>query len=144
MSEASSGRGLRRSNLVVVNDSGGRITSGTARKVGPCLWIQAIDFNQSNAILPVRAADDRGVGTRDQRRQDRRLAVIRRIKAAEFELGFLRLLPIIIRGDDCARLVVNAQGRIGEWSGYVRRGEARAEGANNKVCRLSAQDDETT
>src|SRR5204862_5655786 len=70
------------------------------------------NFDDGVADAVVCSADDGGVGAGRQARQDRGFLRIIRRNAAVFDLGFLGLLPVIVRGDGGAVAVVELEGGI--------------------------------
>src|SRR4051794_38501101 len=108
-------------------------------RVQKAILLQIVHFNEANPGRVVYTAHNGGVVTRWQVRNDRRLGGIGWSVAAILNISYLgvcnnatdyRMLPVIIRADQCAGTIVQFQGGISQCIRDVvwRRTELRAYG----------------
>src|SRR5438477_225499 len=115
------------------------------------LLIQIVHFHECNSGHVVHSTHDRGVVTRRQICDDRRLPTVARSVAAV--PNSLRLIagdypaddcmqPVIIRGNQSSSAIVQLQGRIIQCIGNSVLSKLRPNGANNYLLRLGPLDNE--
>jgi hypothetical protein len=115
--------------------------------------LQIVHFYEPNPGRVVYTADNRGVVARWQLRNDGRLGWIGWSVAAVLNISYLgpcddaadyRMLPVIIRPNQCAGTVVQFQGGISQCIGNIvwRRTELRTYGTNNHLLWLCPLNDE--
>ena len=71
-----------------------------ADRVGNSLLRDAVDFDQGNTARVARPADDGGVSTRREGREDRRFVRVGRRESRSRDLIFSRSLPIVVARDE--------------------------------------------
>src|SRR5436190_999687 len=113
-----------------------------AAQITKLLPVQVVYFHESNASGVVHTTYNRGVVARLQLRNDRRLGWVSWSMPARLNSGDLagcddatdyRMLPVIIRADECSSSIVQFQSRINQCIGDIiwRCTELRTNRTNN-------------
>ena len=92
------------------------------------LW-QLVYFDERDSNVASLSRNNGGVIARRQRREDRRLRVVRRCKTSGSDFHLLRRTPVIICLGHMTIGVIQGENRIGECSYHRGARQARSDGA---------------
>src|SRR5260370_1158476 len=113
--------------------------------------MQIVYFHQSNAGRVVHTTHNRGVVARWQLRDDCRVIWVAWSVAAIYDVLHLvsgdnpaddRRHPIVIRGNQSSRAIMQFQGRISQWIGHRVLSEIRTNSTNNNSLWSRSLNDE--
>src|ERR1044071_1860539 len=92
-----------------------------------------VNFNQADTGAIVISTNNSGIVAWGNGNSYCRLQIIWRLTTGVLDLSLLRILPVIVKRNDCSITIIQLQGGIGQGIRYPERSQGRSKHAHDQI-----------